>query len=356
MSKNQRSMPKNVLATLTLAGMMLGAVVTPVMAAPGDFYDTTTKIHYSYPLSDAAKANIISVYAKGDSLISEKAGPKYLDYNSAYNLFSTQILGGATADAAILAVAADTALYLNFDPTKTTNFVSVSSVSAINVTTVAGTAPTLPATVTATMSDGTTTTPAVTWAAVTASQYAAAGTFTVSGTVAGTTIAASATVTVNPVSVLQIVGTPKANLVLGNLSVTVNDATKVAKVMVNGAQVSVTPLGNVYTVPIAAATDYVVFVATDGTNVVAQGVAPAAPALTASSKTYNGLLGFESVTVNNSALVASVTVAGTTINIGTTVSGISANVVNSTTIAITGLTAAPATVILVPTSGTSVTI
>jgi len=283
MSKNQRSMPKNVLATLTLAGMMLGVVVTPVMAATGDFYDATTKIHYSAPLSDAAKADITAVYAKGDSLISEKAGPKYLDYNSAYNLFSSQILGGATADAAILAVAADSALYVNFNPTTTTNYGSV----------------------------------------------------------------------------LQIVGTPKANLVLGNLSVTVNDATKVAEVMVNGTQVSVTPLGNVYTVPISDITDYVVFVGTDGIDVVAQqGNAPVAPALTASSKTYNGLLGFESVTVNNSALVASVSIGGVSYVMGAApgADGIVASVVDATHIKVTGLTAAPATVILVPASGTSVTI
>jgi hypothetical protein len=282
MSKNQRSMPKNVLATLTLAGMMLGAVVTPVMAAPGDFYDTTTKIHYSYPLSAAAKANIISVYAKGDSLISEKTGPKYLDYNSAYNLFSTQILAGATPDAAILAVANDSALYLNFDPTTTTNYGSV----------------------------------------------------------------------------LQIIGTPVQHLVLGNLSVTVNDATKVAEVMVNGTQVSVTPLGNVYTVPISSATDYVVFVGTDGVDVVAQGTAQAAPALTASSKTYNSLLSFESVTVNNSALVANVSIGGVTYVMGAAAGadGIAASVVDATHIKVTGLTVAPATVILVPASGTSVTI
>jgi len=282
MSKNLRNMPKNVLTTLTLAGMMLGVVVAPAMAAPGDFYDTTTKIHYSAPLSDAAKADITAVYAKGDSLISEKTGPKYLDYNSAYNLFASKILAGATADAAILAVANDSALYLSFNPATTSNFGSV----------------------------------------------------------------------------LQIVGTPVQHLVLGNLSVTVNDATKVAKVMVNGTQVSVTPLGNVYTVPISSATDYVVFVGTDGVNVVAQGSATVAPALTASSKTYNGLLSFESVTVNDSSLVANVSIGGVTYVMGAAAGadGIAASVVDATHIKITGLTAAPATLILVSTSGTSVTI
>jgi len=251
------------------------------MAATGDFYDTTTKIHYSAPLSDAAKADITSVYKKGDSLISEKTGPKYLDYNSAYNLFASKILAGATADAAILAVANDSALYLSFDPKTTSNFGSV----------------------------------------------------------------------------LQISST-KANLVFGNLSVTVNDATKVAKVMVNGTQVFPIPLGNVYTVPIADITDYVVFVATDGVNVVAQGVAPAGPALTASSKSYNGLFGFESVTVNDSSLVANVTIGGVSYVMGAAAGadGVAASVVDATHIKVMGLTAAPATVILVPVSGSSVTI
>ena len=46
MSKNPKNMPKNVMTTLALAGMMLGVVVTPAMAATGDFYDTHTMISY----------------------------------------------------------------------------------------------------------------------------------------------------------------------------------------------------------------------------------------------------------------------------------------------------------------------
>jgi len=353
MSKNQRNMPKNVLTTLALAGMMLGVVVAPAMAATGDFYDTNTNIHYSVPLSDGAKADIVSAYSKGDKFVKEQNGGVYLDYNSAYALFAAQVIGGASPQDAIITVANDPTLKVTIDPG---NFsASVTSVSAINLTTAAGTAPTLPATVSANLSDGTAKSVNVTWAAIAPSSYATAGTtFTVTGTIANTTVTATANVKVNPASVLQISST-KANLVLGNLSVTVNDATKVPKVMVNNAQVSVTPLGNVYTVPITDITDYVVFVGTDGVNVVAQG---ATPALTASSKTYNGLLGFESVTVNNSSLVASVSIGGVSYVMGVAAGAdvIAASVVDGTHIKVTGLTAAPATVILVPVSGSSVTI
>jgi hypothetical protein len=64
------------------------------------------------------------------------------------------------------------------------------------VTTAAGTAPVLPATVSAVMSDGTTQSVAVTWASVAASQYAQAGNFTVTGTIANSTVTATANVTV----------------------------------------------------------------------------------------------------------------------------------------------------------------
>jgi len=356
MSKNQRSMPKNVLTTLALAGMMFGVVVAPAMAAPGDFYDTNTNIHFSVPLSDSSKTDIMSAYTKGDDFAKESGGGVYLDYNKAYASFAAQVLTGVSPQDAIKVVAADPTLKVNITPANYS--ASVSSVSAINVTTVVGTAPVLPATVSANLTDGTAKSVKVTWAAVAPASYAATGSFTVTGTIAeSASVKATANVKVNPASVLQISST-KANLVLGNLSVTVNDATKVAKVMVNGTQVTVTPLGNVYTVPISDITDYVVFVGTDGVNVVAQGTAPAAPALTASSKTYNGLLGFESVTVNNSALVASVTIGTSTYTIGAAVGadGIAASVVDATHIKVTGLTAAPATIILVPASGSSVTI
>jgi len=74
--------------------------------------------------------------------------------------------------------------------------VTVISVAPINVTTVAGTAPILPTIVTATMSDGTTQRMAATWANIGASQYANVGMFTVSGTIANSTVPVTANVTV----------------------------------------------------------------------------------------------------------------------------------------------------------------
>jgi hypothetical protein len=72
----------------------------------------------------------------------------------------------------------------------------IESVAAVSVSTEAGTAPTLPATVTATYSDQTTASVAVTWDEVPASAYAKPGTFEVSGAIADTDVKAKATVTV----------------------------------------------------------------------------------------------------------------------------------------------------------------
>ncbi|MDP4159421.1 MAG: cell wall-binding repeat-containing protein [Bacillota bacterium] len=75
--------------------------------------------------------------------------------------------------------------------------VTVSYLSSVNITTTAGTAPMLPSTVTATMSDGTTRMVNISWANVSFSRYASPGTFIVIGTIAeSTTIKAIATVKV----------------------------------------------------------------------------------------------------------------------------------------------------------------
>jgi hypothetical protein len=74
--------------------------------------------------------------------------------------------------------------------------VTIKSVQAVNITTTAGTAPVLPSTVTATMSDGTTQSVAVTWASVAASQYASTGSFAVNGSVENSSITVTADVTV----------------------------------------------------------------------------------------------------------------------------------------------------------------
>jgi hypothetical protein len=82
--------------------------------------------------------------------------------------------------------------------------VTVKSVADTAVTTTVGKAPTLPATVTATYTDGSTKDLAVTWDAIDASKYAAAGTFTVSGTIADTDVKATATVTVAAPTVVSV--------------------------------------------------------------------------------------------------------------------------------------------------------
>lgn len=83
--------------------------------------------------------------------------------------------------------------------------VTVKSINASNVTTTAGTAPLLPTSVTALMSDGATKVVNVTWVTPTPSQYASSGTFTVSGIIVeSTTIKATATVTVvNSVAIIS---------------------------------------------------------------------------------------------------------------------------------------------------------
>lgn len=79
------------------------------------------------------------------------------------------------------------------------NDVEVSSINPINlITTMAGIAPILPTTVTATMSDRTTKVVNVTWVTPTVNQYASVGTFTVSGTISeSSTVKATVTVVVN---------------------------------------------------------------------------------------------------------------------------------------------------------------
>jgi uncharacterized protein YjdB len=110
---------------------------------------------------------------------------------------------------------------------------TVSSINPVNVNTIAGTAPDLPSTVTATMSNGTTKNYGVTWDYVYSSQYASAGKFTVNGTIsASSTIKANATVnvisssasdtvsTINPISVTTIAGTAPdlPSTVIANMS------------------------------------------------------------------------------------------------------------------------------------------
>ena len=83
--------------------------------------------------------------------------------------------------------------------------VVVESYSPVEITTYAGVAPQLPATVTAQVNIGPDQEMDVVWDAIEPSQYAQAGTFTVSGTVEGQTLKPQATVTVLGVAAVQTV-------------------------------------------------------------------------------------------------------------------------------------------------------
>ena len=137
MSEKKRSIPMNVLSTLALTGMMLG-VVTPAMAATGDFYDSTAKVHYTAAgLTGAPKDALIAASAAGHSFIKEQSGGNFLNYTAAYAELAT-LLQTKTAAEAIQIIAADTTLKAAVDKTQYTEAVpvasalAVSSVSAIN--------------------------------------------------------------------------------------------------------------------------------------------------------------------------------------------------------------------------------
>jgi hypothetical protein len=77
---------------------------------------------------------------------------------------------------------------------------TITSITPVDVTTSAGTAPALPSQVTTVYSDGSNQQVEVAWDSISPSQYASAGSFTVYGTVTGTEIRAEAKVTVLAVS------------------------------------------------------------------------------------------------------------------------------------------------------------
>jgi|GEM_PF-1630045 Domain of unknown function (DUF1083)./Bacterial Ig-like domain (group 4). len=77
----------------------------------------------------------------------------------------------------------------------------VTAIQPVNVTTTAGTAPTLPSTVTVVFEDETTSTANVVWDVIQPESYAEAGSFTVNGAVDGTAIQATANVTVQATAV-----------------------------------------------------------------------------------------------------------------------------------------------------------
>jgi len=184
-----------VLSTAALVTALSAAMAIPAFAADGDMVNTSTGTTY---LASNYKTDTAAFNALIDQLILDSSHFSYefttggtaqlfnfVDYSNKVteNIAKGESVATAKADAAV-----------------TLSVATVKSVSAITGTTVAGTAFALPATVSATMSDATTKQVAVTWDAVAPASYASAGSYTVSGTIAGTTLKASATVTVTGVT------------------------------------------------------------------------------------------------------------------------------------------------------------
>ena len=113
---------KEVLFTLTLMSMSLGIVVSPAMAATGDFYDTNTLIRYpAASLTADAKASLVAAYGSGDDFVKEEAGPKYLDYNATYANFERWILAGYP-NIQNVGIQWNIAVYKTIDVTQFTDF------------------------------------------------------------------------------------------------------------------------------------------------------------------------------------------------------------------------------------------
>jgi alpha-tubulin suppressor-like RCC1 family protein len=104
-----------------IAGAIIPILVLAqtAMAAPGDFYDTTTSLHYysAAGLNDTTKAQLTAAYAGGDKFVKERADGTYLDYNGAYALFSQELQGGKSVIDALAAIKADPAVHPTIDTT-----------------------------------------------------------------------------------------------------------------------------------------------------------------------------------------------------------------------------------------------
>jgi hypothetical protein len=123
----RKSILKHVLSTLTLTSVLLGTVVTPAMAATGDFYDTTAMIHYSSVRLQASangKSHLAAAYAKGEDMVKAESNGTFLDYNAAYAKFVELISSGKgypiTQIMGIITI--DPSLYRTIDTTKYTDF------------------------------------------------------------------------------------------------------------------------------------------------------------------------------------------------------------------------------------------
>lgn len=199
-------MKKGICTSLVTASLVLGMATSTFAAQTGlyvggNYYSTD----YLGTLSVAQRVAILSATQANPTTSFAVIGTKYSTFAN-YTGLSSLVEG---ADAKVPAQVTNVGTGAIINPVTgaviTPGAATVSSVSAINVTCVAGIAPVLPATGTATYSDATTKTVNITWAAVAATSYAAAGTFTVQGTIAeSATVKATATVTVTAAATLAV--------------------------------------------------------------------------------------------------------------------------------------------------------
>lgn len=135
--------------------------------------------------------------------------------NTATTVYPAQTSGNTVQVEFFDAAGAQVGATQNVTLTKT--IPTIQTIAPVNVITKKGTVPLLPTSVTANMSDGTTSNVAVTWSSIASSQYANAGTFTVSGTIANTIVTAIANVTVTVTSASVVTVSPaNINSVLGS--------------------------------------------------------------------------------------------------------------------------------------------
>ena len=159
------------------------------------------------PTSVTVSQNNISLVVAQTSTLTAQAAPLGSNTAITWTVRNESVPNVATVDAygvvtaqnegtAVIRAASTVDPNVFAECTVTVLHKQVKSVPPLNVTTTAGTAPALPSKLTVTYVDDSTAQLDVVWN-ILPSQYANVGSFTVSGTISGTTIPATATVTVN---------------------------------------------------------------------------------------------------------------------------------------------------------------
>ncbi|NOU98836.1 Ig-like domain-containing protein [Paenibacillus planticolens] len=186
---------------ITLNGaiiMMLdGTNLFKVAQTPNNFFTLNEWTHVAFTFNSVTKQGAIYKNGVAQQVVVEGA------LNSITATSDPKLIGvsGYSDGAPLKAGVLDDFQIYNLDksPTEVQTMYQgkqITSINDVSVTTEQGSAPVLPAVVTALYNDTTTEAVNVVWEAIDASKYAQPGTFTVNGTVAGTSIKAKANVTV----------------------------------------------------------------------------------------------------------------------------------------------------------------